>query len=270
MKNTRIKLSIAILLITCIFGLSCGKDKVVDSGENVSNTDFVAKESFSFAVGVVDHARLRLEGINGSVTITGESQSDSVIITGEKRVGSENIEDAQEHLQVLEVKVQDLGDAVLVKTVQPEKTYGRSYVVDYTISLPRSLEVLADNVNGTVIIGSLNNLVFVNNVNGQITFNEIFGNAFANLVNGRIEGEVTLPSDGTINMAVVNGNIDLDIPVNTSAEFSAIVTNGTISVFGLHLQDLVSTPTSLRGTLGGGQGAISLITVNGNITVSGF
>jgi DUF4097 and DUF4098 domain-containing protein YvlB len=136
-------------------------------------------------------------------------------------------------------------------------------VVDYAITLPESFQVLADNLNGTVIVDSIHNLVSVGNVNGQITLNEIFGSAFVALVNGRIEGEITLPLEGTISMNLVNGNIDLDIPANTSAEFS-------ISVTGLHLQNQVSSPTSLRGTLGEGEGTISLTTVNGNISVSGF
>lgn len=270
MKNTRIKLSIAILFITCIFGLSCGKDKVVDSGKNVSNTDFVAKESFSFTVAVEDHARLRLEGVNGNITVTGKSDSDSVLITGEKRVGSESIEDAQEHLQVLEVKVQDLGDEVFVKTIQPEKTYGRNYSVDYNVTLPRNLQVFADNVNGTVIVNSLDNAAWVDNVNGQVTLNGIFGSAGVTLINGQIEGEITLPSGGAIGMSVVNGNIGLNIPTATSAEFSASVTNGTISFYNLYLQNQVSAPDSLTGRLGDGQGIILLITVNGNISVSGF
>lgn len=270
MKSTCIKLSIAILFIVCLFSLNCGKDSAVDSGKNVSDTDFVAKESFSFVVGVVDHARLRLEGINGNVTITGKSDSDSVLITGEKRVGSESTEDAEEHLQVLDVRVQDLGDEVFVETIQPEKTYGRNYVVDYNITLPRSLQVLAYNVNGTVIINSLNNLASVGNVNGQVALNQIFGSASVNLINGQIEGEITLPSGGTIGMSLVNGNIGLDIPATTSAQFSASVINGTISVYGLYLQNQVSTSTSLKGRLGDGQGTISLQTVNGNITISGF
>ena len=71
-------------------------------------------------------------------------------------------------------------------------------------------------------------------------------------------------------MSKVNGSIQLSIPQNTSAEFSATVTIGDISVSNLVLQNQESTPNSLRGTLGAGQGTISLSTVNGNIRVTGF
>lgn len=270
MKNTFGKLILVALLTTCLSLINCGADNPVDSGDTVDNTDFIAEKSFSFKVDVVNHSRLRLEAINGEIRITGTSESDSVIITGERRVGSESMEDAEEYLKKLEVNVQDLGSEVFVKTIQPQKAYGRSYVVNYTITLPKNLEVLVSNVNGRVTIDSINNDVIVINVNGLVTLDEIFGSASVSLVNGQIEGEITLPFDGIIGMSVVNGNIDLKIPVSTSAEFWASVTNGNINVLNLVLQNPVVSTTSLRGTLGDGQGTISLTTVNGNISVEGF
>jgi DUF4097 and DUF4098 domain-containing protein YvlB len=100
--------------------------------------------------------------------------------------------------------------------------------------------------------------------------NEIFGSATVSLVNGQIQAEVTLPEGGAIVLSTVNGTIGLAIPQNTSAEFSASVVNGVISLSDLVLQNLVSTPNSLTGRLGAGQGAIGLSTVNGTISVSGF
>jgi hypothetical protein len=270
MKSTFKKFITVVILTTCIIWIDCGKDNPVDSNDTVANTDFVAEKSFSFQVGVEDHSQLRLEAINGNIAITGIWDSDSVLITGKKRVGSESIEDAEEHLINLEVRVQDLGNEIFVKTIQPEKTYGRDYVVNYTMTLPKDLKVLASSVNGSVAIDSINDDVTISNVNGLITLDEIFGNAFVTLTNGEIDGEVILPLNGTITMTMVNGNIDLHIPANTSAEFSAAVTNGNIKISNLYLKDQTHSPTSLEGTLGEGQGTISLITVNGNISVWGF
>ena len=91
------------------------------------------------------------------------------------------------------------------------------------------------------------------------------------LVAGTIEGEVTLPLNGAIDMKTVTGDINLVIPVNTSAEFSAAVNIGSISDSNLVLQNEVRTATFLSGTLGSGQGTITLETeVIGNISVSGL
>jgi DUF4097 and DUF4098 domain-containing protein YvlB len=270
MKNNLMKLVVLILLVACFCFLGCGSDKSSGPDDNVSNTDFVAKESFSYGVEVTDHTLLSLEGINGNVTITGLSGADSVIITGERRVGSESMQDAEAHLQELEVSVREIASEVYVKTIQPDKTHGRSYVVDYNITLPKELEVVVINVNGAVDIDSVNGSVSVQNVNGQVNLDEIIGSVSVNLVNGQIQAEVTLPKGGTITMTTVNGGIDLDIPQYTSAQFSATVVNGTIAISNLVLIGLVSTPTSLTGTLGTGEGTIVLTTVNGSISVSGF
>lgn len=269
-KSTFIGFITLVLFTICIFLFGCTEKKAVDSGDNVSNTDFVAKHTFSFGVQVKDHTRLRLEGVNGDVMITGLSDTDSVIITGERRVGSESTEDAEEHLQKLEVSVKDLGNEVSVKTIQPEKAYGRSYVVDYNITLPKNFEVSASNVSGLVALDSINNSVSIGHVSGQIRLDKISGSVFASLVSGQIEGEVTLPLDGTISMSVVSGSIELDIPQSTSAQFSASVVSGSISISNLILQNQVSTPDSLSGRLGDGRGTISLSVVSGNISVSGF
>ena len=262
--------TVLILLTACILFLSCGDDGPLDTGDHVKNTDFVAEETVSFQVAVTDQIRLKVEAINGNVSIVGTSGANSVDIIGEKRVGSDSIADAQEHLQWLEVIVQSSADEILVKTTQPEETHGRSYVIDYTITLPPDLETLIENVNGVVTIYAMNNLVSVANINGLVALNEIFGNTQVVLVNGQIESEVTLPLDGVIDMSTVNGMIELHIPQNTSAQFSASVGNGVISLSNLDLQDQVSSSNSLSGTLGEGQGTISLSTGNGNIVVSGF
>ncbi|NIM99598.1 MAG: DUF4097 family beta strand repeat protein [candidate division Zixibacteria bacterium] len=258
------------MLAVCILWVHCGKDKSSGPDDKVSNTDFVAKESFRFAVDAEDHTGLSLEGINGNVTITGLSGADSVIVAGEKRVGSESMQDAEEHLQDLQVNVWGVQGVVFVKTTQPDQTQGRAYVVDYDITLPKSLQVLVINVNGAVTIDSINSFISVQNVNGPVTLEEIFGSVSVQLVNGQIQAEVTLPQAGLITMSAVNGGIELAVPQNTSAEFSASVENGIISMSNLVLQDLRSTPNSLTGTLGDGQGTISLTTVNGSISVWGF
>ena len=80
---------------------------------------------------------------------------------------------------------------------------------------------------------------------------------------------VSLGLDLRIQITAGNGQIVLTIPQNTSAEFSAAVGNGTITLMQLSLSDQTATSTSLVGTLGGGNGSIQLITGNGTITVIG-
>jgi hypothetical protein len=237
----------------------------------VVNTDFEAREPFSHTVPVGSSTRLRLQGINGEIYIAGSAGSTSVLVTGIKRVGSFSAEDAEEHLPELTVNVQSLPGEVFVETVQPHDTWGRSYVVDYTITLPKDLEIQLANDNGFVTLDSVDNDVTVNNVNGNVTLMQIGGSVSVNVVNGTIDAEITVPLDGLVDLDTVNGTIALAIPADSSAEFSAAVAIGSISDSNLVFQNEVRTSTSLSGTLGDGQGTITLeAEQTGSVQVSGF
>jgi len=272
--------SIFVLLLTSVILTSCGGGGGGDINFNapplfplppVSNTDFEAVAVFSAEIPVVNHTLFSLSGEEGVVTVTGLPGATSVTINAVKRVQSESTEDADAHLQELEVNVQDLATEIRVETIQPIDDEGRNYIVDYTVTLPVFLAVRVQNTGGIVTLDSISNDVTVINVGGDITLRDILGSALIDLLAGTIEGEVTLPLNGVIDMKTVTGDIILAIPVNTSAEFSAAVNIGTISILNLVLQNESTTSTSRSGTLGSGQGTITLETeVSGNISVSGF
>ncbi len=245
-------------------GLGCELD-------GVDNTDFEKLESFSFDVVVVNQTQFNLNGISGNVTITGMPGASSVIITGEKRVQSESDEDAQTFLQELTVNVDELPNEVRVETDRPQCNEGRNYIVDYTITLPDFLKTQVNIISGDVTADAMESDLVLNNLSGDITITNIHGSADIDMFNGTIEAEVTLPLNGKIDLNTFDGDINLSIPENTSAEFSATVANGTISVTNLDLLNKVETSTSQRGRLGSGQGSISLKAgQSGDIDVIGF
>lgn len=240
-----------VILVAALAGWSCDSSPF-SPGDRAGNSNATASERFSFEKNAAGHTGLRLEGVNGSVTITGSAEADSVVITGEKRVGSDSTADAQAHLQELEVLVSDLGSEIFVETVQPRDSQGRNYIVDYTITVPREFDVRAHNINGAIDV------------------RDVHGNVSVDLINGSIGARLSLPANGTIDMATVNGMVQLDIPEATSAQLTADVVNGIINLTNLDLHNSVSSRTSLRGTLGEGRGRVSLRTTNGNIGVAGF
>jgi DUF4097 and DUF4098 domain-containing protein YvlB len=162
------------------------------------------------------------------------------------------MEDAQTHLQQLQVQVSELANEVLVETIQPQESQGRNYAVDYRITLPRNFEV------------------FIESTNGDVKVRDMLASAHVDLTNGSIEGKVDLPRDGTVDFATVNGAIALAIPHNTSADFSASVSHGNIELSNLTLQRENRTSSSLQGRLGDGRGMITLRTTNGDISVTGY
>lgn len=259
-------------LLMCVLLLTIGlawlgcedKDSVVNSKE------FSAEEPFSFTVDVQNQIRFRLEGITGTIEVTGRSDVTSITISGERRVESSSTEDAEERLEDLQVEVQALTNEVLVKTIQPEDTEGANYVVDYTITLPQDLEVKVSNVTGTVRVDSIDNKVSVSSVTGNITLNGINGSALAALITGNLVCKAVLPPGGDIDLSAITGNMVLQIPEETSAQLSANVSTGTINISGLTIQDQNITNTSVSGKLGDGDGTITLRVITGTVTISGF
>ncbi len=251
MKSIFKLLLLTVVLAGSAFLTSCSEDPI-NPIDNVSNTNFSAEDTASFEFSVTGQTELELLAVNGTITITQISGSDSVEITGVKRVRSESTADAKAHLSDLVVEAQDLGDGFLVRTIQPDFSGGRTYSVDYTITMPQNMDIT------------------VNSTNGQVTLNEIHGNVYITLINGDIDSEVTLPADGTIDMQLTNGSMALAIPQNISTTFTAKVGNGSISVDNLEIRNRVETAKSLSGVLGDGRGTISLNTTNGTITVMGF
>ncbi len=244
---------------------STEQDVRIDGGPR----KFAAREAFSFEVAVAQQSRIRLEAINGNVKINGRSDTRSVIITGERMVESASLRDAEDHLDELEVQVREVADEVFVRTVQPRNSQHRNYVVHYTITVPKDLAVAVTHINGNVDVEAIDNTVSVDHANGNVSLANVVGSATVKVINGFIDGDVTLPRDGAIEMGTSNGNIDLAIPTSTSATLSASVINGLIRASNLTLQEQSDSPRSLDGTLGEGEGTIELTTLNGNISVTG-
>ncbi|WP_455211105.1 DUF4097 family beta strand repeat-containing protein [Kaarinaea lacus] len=250
--------------IISILGTSDSDDD--DGGGRV----FIEEEPFSIEITADSYTHLHLQGVNGEIAIVGEPGTNSLMISGVKSVQSKiSAEDAREHLSELEVVSQNTANEVLVETIQPQDSSDRNYRVDYTITLPAYFSIQVGSVNGAVSVDSIENDVAVNMVNADVTLTDIYGSAEVTLANGSIDSKVFLPLQGTIDLRTATGDIQLDIPVNTSATLSAAVLFGNINVYNIVLQDEVRTDTSLSGTFGGGEGTISLQAF-GDIGVSGF
>jgi hypothetical protein len=270
MKNISVKILISIFWTILALLISCSSDNNPVDNDDVSNTNYKAEETETFKMAVSNHILLKLEAINGNISITGLQDYDSIIAVCEKYVRSESMEDAEEHLQKLEVNLQDSGSEIYFKTIQPDESHDRNYVVHYDIKIPDNIEIIVVDLNGIVQVDSVHQNVSVENANGQIILNGISGSVLGTIINGYIESTVILPTDGSLILSAINGGIGLNIPQITSATFSASVTLGSISISNLDLQNEVKTNNTLTGTLNNGQGSISLSTINGNIAVIGI
>jgi DUF4097 and DUF4098 domain-containing protein YvlB len=267
---------------------ACGDGESTGPGDRVANTNFEASEDFSFTMAVTTQNALVARGINGNVLVFADGAATSVTVDGTKTVKSESVADAQAYLGNLNVNITSTATVISATTQQPANTGGRSLRVDYRITVPPSLRVDIDNLNGNIGVAGIVNNVAVDNLNGNVELDDITGNAGVTLANGNIEidnllgsgtamttngnviGDVVLPLNGTLSLHTTNGNAVLSIPQNTSADLTASLTNGQITVTNLVVNNPVQTPTSLNGTLGAGEGTIDLRTTNGDIDIAGL
>jgi hypothetical protein len=246
---------------------------VACNGDSIDLTgpccDAEAAANFNFQLDATNRVQFRLIGVNGRMLVTGASAGEQFIVRGERRVESSSQADAEARLNDLQVEITESANEIVIRTVQPTNTGGRNFIVDYELLVPDRLVANITNVNGEITVDDFDSGAFVTNVNGLVIVRDIEGDTAVSLVNGNIDAELRIEDDGSIDLVNVNGTIDLDIPVDTDAQLSATLANGTITVLNLAVQNQVSSPTSLTGTLGDGDGTIRLESTNGSIMITG-
>jgi hypothetical protein len=258
---------VALVLDLGLVGCVQGVVNLDDDWDHKGNAE--ASAAFSETVPLTDQSHLRLVGANGSIQVRGVPGSESVVLEAVRRVRSDTYSDARAHLSKVKVSIATTRAVVEIKTLQPDHSAGRTYIVDYEILVPDHILHEIINGNGPVQVEGLFADVDVKNGNGDVVLSSIVGSAWVSLGNGSVHSSVQLPSGGQIRHAVGNGSISLSVQRLVSATFGAKVGNGTITMAGLSLQNTVSTPRQLHGTLGAAAGVIDLSLGNGQIRVEG-
>jgi len=255
---------LTLLLSGCVTGVVDLDDDDWDHSGN-----YEASADFSETVGAASRTALHVLGGNGKVEIWGIPGTTEITIDAVRRVRSSSQADAARHLDDLQVLVNVNYDDVVVKTLPPDHSHGRTYIVDYEITVPPHLVSRVANGNGQVRIEGMSTDIHVENGNGDVALVDVLGSSWVTVGNGQISTWAFLPDDGRIVNAVGNGSIFLEVQPQVSATFDAKVGNGSISLCDLDLQQMMSTPRQLRGVFGEGDGTIDLALGNGQIHVQG-
>lgn len=262
------RFAVLILVVLSLVSISCKDDEDSDAR-------FTATSEIDIRARITSQSHLTVEAINGIVDITGVSDSDSIVVLGERIVYSVSQQSADTHLTELSVHIQEANNQFWVTTVQPVYTEGCEYNVNYKITVPENLSVLVRQANGEVLIRTLGPVTSgrpsaeVDLANGSIGLYDVQGSILTELSNGTTNVSTQYSELNLCEVTVVNGTTNVQIPNTISAYFSAQVIVGTVTVNGLDLRNPVITPTSVTGTLGSGDGAIAIRGTTGTITVAG-
>lgn len=287
MRFSVVRAIMAILLMCPVMLTDC-KDENGVARPGPRDTSFSAEAEFSFEIDSSNYTSFDIRGPAGTVDITGVQGENRIEVSGVRRVESDSVEDAEQHLADLQVEQSKTGTDILVEAEKPQDADGRNYIVNYTVTMPKTLtakiingagEVTVDGMQaavtivngaGDVIVQALQGALTITNGAGSVSVDDVLGSVSIGQGTGPVEASVTLPPNGDIEINTGNGNVDLMIPQSTSANLTAIVGMGSINVSDIALMNPVQEANSLSGNFGKGGGLIYLSTAVGNITITGI
>ena len=185
-------------------------------------------------------------------------------------------EAAKELLSKVEMREEVGPSSVRIEVRTPRFSGMSGHSVEWTIKVPKGVNVDLRTVNGGVRLNGLQGDIAAKTTNGGVSGKGIISqNVQATAVNGGIEIEFGAPlsADGKIEFETVNGGVEIGLPSESKATISARCVNGGVKVIDLDVKkgsDGTSDRESKRrldGTLNGGGARVTLNTVNGGVTV---
>ena len=137
--------------------------------------------------------------------------------------------------------------------------------VDYTVTVPPGVKLTARTVNGPVEAKGLTADTIVRTVNCPVDV-ETTCRAEAETVNGPIVASIGQTGGAPLAFKTVNGPVTVRVPDSANAQIRAETVNGRIDT-NLTLQSASVGRRKLTGTLGKGGPELSVVTVNGPVSV---
>jgi DUF4097 and DUF4098 domain-containing protein YvlB len=217
---------------------------------------------------VSQQATLSLANINGAVDIQGWDKSEIKVIA---LLSADN----QNDLDRINIEFDQNSSGVSVETeYEKHSSWGRnnqSGTVDYTVKVPFGASLKGiELVNGSLVINKVRGEIKADTVNGSINVQGLADDLELNSVNGSIKAtyqQIDNPID-EIELTTVNGSIKLYMPHDLNATIDAETMHGSIKTeYGISSEKKMFTGRSLSGSVGSGDIAIHLESINGSIKV---
>ena len=220
------------------------------------------------------NGRVSVSNVNGSINVIAWDRNEVKLVAVKHA-------DTKEHLADVDIKIDarpdyfsvesDYGDNRGWKTDSDRRWRNNgSVTVEYELTVPRGAMLNEiETVNGSASVNDFTNYVKVSAVNGAVKAGNLRGTADLSTVNGEVFADFDkLAAGSKIALETVNGRVTLTIPSDSSADVKAESLNGSITNdFGLENRKGKYVGNSLHGRLGGGEVAIKLESVNGQLAV---
>lgn len=227
------------------------------------------EEVFEKAYSMDGVTKIQVQNVNGHIEATAWERPYFKLRAVKRAEGGR----AEETLKLTEIRVQKVGDAIRVETVNPKRRRlfgfldfgGPNAHVDYMLRIPAKAEVRFETCNGKVeATGFVGNLAG-DAVNGSIELSDQEGPASATTVNGNVRVSFKGPLKKS-RIETVNGSIDVAFEKSSSVRYDLATVNGHIEGddVGLAVEGKFG-PKEARGSWNGGAEPLHCETVNGTI-----
>lgn len=182
--------------------------RVAREGEAQGRQEIVERVSQTVRVG--GDGSLDLSGISGDVRVTGVGGSD-IVIEATKRARHPDAEQARRLLDELRVEITHVGSRVEVRTIYPRRFTGVrgpgwSASVDYTVSVPRGVQVSLRTVSGDITLVGVRGEARVEAVSGDINVSDTPNLTHARTVSGEVAA-VNVTGGGALTLGTVSGTV---------------------------------------------------------------
>jgi hypothetical protein len=222
-------------------------------------------------------ASVTVTNVNGAIAVSAWDQPRVRVIASKSVEGDRD--ELKEAMRELRVEMQARDGGLTVTTHFPKSSNGSFFdwilsggddidaEVQYEITVPRSMSLDVENVNGAIRITNVSGKHELDTTNGRIEMARCAGSVDASTTNGAIHAELTNVTKGQpLRFSTTNGRIEVSLPSNMAVDVDAGTTNGAIK------SDLPVATTrvgenSLRGTINGGGTPLRIRTTNGGIAI---
>ena len=233
-----------------------------------ARADDPREERFEKTYEMTGVRKVRLQNVNGAVTIESGGENLKVVAVKSVRRGSDS-----DLLKETEIRVTKTGSSIEIETILPKQgrlfpwfLFGRSNSAEvaYQVTLPSPVAVEAETVNGRIAASKRTGDLVLSTVNGAVKVEGQDGPLKVNTVNGSVEVSF-LNAMRQSNLETVNGSVTITCAKDSSIRCALQTTNGRIqSEFPVTIEGKWG-PKEARGSINGGRESLAVETVNGDV-----
>ena len=241
-----------------------------------------AEETKNFSASNIQKVEITTR--NGAIE-TRAWNDDTIHATFEKWATGDDMEEAEDNVDNIEVLVNRSDSGVLIVEARYPTRISTNYGCNVFVNLPASIVLDLKTTNGAITVldsesdiecSTSNGAITLQNTegtaelrtsNGLITVVNHNGDLSGETSNGLISVDMVLPRQGECTLRTSNGPINLSVPASASAIVEASTSNGKIEIHDLDISVIRMDKKEFKGKMGGGQGDIDLKTTNGSIII---